>query len=179
MMDSMPCNSPINEQFKDDKVVIRGLINDFGLDVAIKYIGNLDGVVKFGYDNNLEEFAKDNNIKLVFISDGGLNMYIHDLVIKSLNLDSDKRFGKDEKLLGDFKWVSGGFPFKFTARVRPFISQTPPLSGQKLWRVLGTCGDHGFGYAFITKRDTIGKRGRAQIFKQIIEKFNLEKYMSL
>jgi hypothetical protein len=50
--------------------------------------------------------------------------------------------------------------------------------GQELRRVAGTCGDHGFGYSFISQRNKIGKRGRAQIFKQIIEKYNLKNYFN-
>jgi len=157
-----------------DKEVILDLIKDYGLDVAIKYIGNLDDIVKFGYDNNLEEFKKDNNIKLIRISQDGLNMYISDLVIKKLNLESKGGFLKNEIFLGDFVWKSGGVNYKFSAYARSFNSQ---VSDEKTWRVVGTCGDHGFGYSFINKKNTIGKRGRAQIFKQIIEKFNLEKYL--
>jgi hypothetical protein len=44
--------------------------------------------------------------------------------------------------------------------------------------VVGTSGDSGFGYSFINKRNTLGKRARQQIFKQIIDKYNLQKYIN-
>jgi len=43
--------------------------------------------------------------------------------------------------------------------------------------VVGTSGDSGFGYGFINKRNTLGKRYRQQIFKQIIDKFELGDYV--
>ena len=53
------------------------------------------------------------------------------------------------------------------------------INGQELRRVIGRSGDYGFGdsYAGISKRNTIGKRGRTQIFKQIIEKYKLNSYI--
>ena len=49
-------------------------------------------------------------------------------------------------------------------------------SGKKTWRVVGSSGDHGFGYPWISRRNTLGKRARLQIFKQIINKYNLNFY---
>jgi hypothetical protein len=43
------------------------------------------------------------------------------------------------------------------------------------YRVVGTSGDFGFGYSFITKRNTLGKRNRQQIFSQIMDKYGLQK----
>jgi hypothetical protein len=50
-------------------------------------------------------------------------------------------------------------------------------SGQKIWRVVGQSGDYGFGYSFITKRNTLGKRARTQIYNQIIDKYDLQEYL--
>jgi hypothetical protein len=47
------------------------------------------------------------------------------------------------------------------------------------WKVVGTSGSHGFGYAFITKRETLGVRYRQQIFKQILDKYDLKKYSNM
>jgi hypothetical protein len=49
-------------------------------------------------------------------------------------------------------------------------------SGKIMWRVVGTSGDSGFGYGFISTRNTLGKRARMQIFKQIIDKYKLDSY---
>jgi hypothetical protein len=50
-------------------------------------------------------------------------------------------------------------------------------SGQKIWRVVGQSGDYGFGYSFITKKNTLGKRARRQIFQQVIDKYGLNSYV--
>jgi hypothetical protein len=46
------------------------------------------------------------------------------------------------------------------------------------YKVVGASGDSGFGYSFITKRNTLGKRNRQQIFSQIIDKYKLKKYLN-
>ncbi len=100
-------------------------------------------------------------------------MYIDELLIQSLNL-KDTWTGH-EKILGNFRWTSGGVDYKFTVYMsKSFFSH----NGQELRRVTGSSGDHGFGVHWITKRNTIGKRGRTQIFKQIIEKYNLKSYLN-
>ena len=37
-------------------------------------------------------------------------------------------------------------------------------------------GSSGFGYSAITKRETLGKTYRSQIYQQIVDKYNLEDY---
>jgi len=96
------------------------------------------------------------------------NLYIDDSVVQ--NMDLPTRSNGKEKELGSFRWTSGGMNYKFNAVLYP-ITYT---SGKKMWRVIGTSGDHGFGYYWITKRNTLGKRARIQIFKQIIDKYKLE-----
>jgi hypothetical protein len=53
------------------------------------------------------------------------------------------------------------------------------LHDQTYYKVLGASGDSGFGYSFITKKNTLGVRYRQQIFKQIIDKYDLSKYMGV
>jgi hypothetical protein len=38
-------------------------------------------------------------------------------------------------------------------------------------------GDSGFGYGFLSQRNTLGKRYRQQIFEQIIDKIKLGEFM--
>ena len=102
-------------------------------------------------------------------------MYIDDLIILSFGIPVNIRGRNEEEvLLGNFKWRSRGSDYKFTASARAFISQR---NGQKLWRVVGTSGDYGFGYSFIPTKQIFGKRARMQIFNQIIEKYDLQKYL--
>jgi hypothetical protein len=96
------------------------------------------------------------------------NLYIEDSVVQSLDLPDVNIRG--EKLLGYFSWVSDGIPFKFTANIHPIQF----YRYGKMWKVVGTSGDSGFGYSWITKRNTLGKRARRQIFKQIIDRYKLD-----
>jgi len=159
--------------FKDD---VKQSIKDNGLLDTIKYVGGVDNLVKILYDGDIMTYYQDTGFTPVKITEDGMNMYIDDLIIQSLGLEV-KNFSRGKELevsLGDFKWISGSANYKFTASARLFVSQS---NGQKLWRVIGTSGDYGFGYSFINKRNTIGKRGRTQIFKQIIDKYNLQQYL--
>jgi len=98
------------------------------------------------------------------------NLYIDDSIVSSLDLPKTDNLSL-EKILGKFKWTSGGTNYEFTARLYPLDY----ASGKKMWRVAGTSGDYGFGYSFITKKNILGRRARMQIFKQIIDRYNLDK----
>jgi hypothetical protein len=138
---------------------------------VIKLLGGVNNLLKL-FNNDLKEFYKSTGFVPYKFDSTGENMYIDNHLLESLNLEDS--WNKKEKKLGDFRWTSGGMNYKFTAHASsPFISH----QGQELRRVLGTCGDSGFGYSFISKRNTIGKRGRKQIFKQIIEKYNLDSFL--
>ena len=160
--------SKIKDQLKQS-------IEDNGLSDTIQYVGGVDNLLKLLYDSDIIKFYEETGFTPVKITENGMNMYIDDLIIQSLGLPINTRIrNQEEVLLGDFTWGSRGTNYKFTARARLFVSQN---NGQKLWRVIGTSGDYGFGYSFINKRNTIGKRGRTQIFKQIIDKYNLQQYL--
>ena len=151
---------------------LRDQIKTLGVSEVCKLIGGSETLLKVAFNGDLKEFYKSTGFVPYKFDSTGMNMYIDNLLLESLNLEDS--WNKKEKKLGDFRWTSGGMNYKFTAYVStPFNGQ----SGQEYRRVLGTCGDSGFGYSFITKRNTIGKRGRTQIFKQIIEKYNLDSYM--
>ena len=167
----------IREEFEEKKSVkdkLRDLIDKFGLAAASKYVGGAKEVIKIAYDDDIKKYAEENRIKLVRITDDGMNMYIDDMVVELMGLPTATFMSSDEKSLGNFVWTSGGMKYKFTARVRSFKSSVYHL---KTWRVVGTSGSYGFGYSFINKKETLGKRARLQIFKQIIDKYNLQQYM--
>jgi hypothetical protein len=63
-------------------------------------------------------------------------------------------------------------PYKFTGYLMPTV-----INEQNYWKVVGIGGSYGFGYGFISKKETLGKRNRQQIFKQIIDKYNLQQYL--
>jgi hypothetical protein len=97
-------------------------------------------------------------------------------LVEKLGLNDNTRLQhRGEKELGDFKFgAKDHMMYKFTARLYPI-----KLYDQPYYKVVGLSGDSGFGYGFITQKNTLGLRHRQQIFKQIIDKYNLEPYMKL
>ena len=156
---------------------LRDQIKTLGVSEVCKLIGGGETLLKVAFNGNLIEFYKSTGFVPYKFDSTGENMYIDNLLIESLNLDdvSNQRYDSGKKL-GDFRWTSGGMNYKVnTILSSPFKS----INGQELRRVIGRSGDSGFGdsYAGISKRNTIGKRGRTQIFKQIIEKYKLNSYI--
>jgi hypothetical protein len=104
-----------------------------------------------------------------------MNLYLHKALVDELGIKESKSWNSDEKELGKFIFGSkNGYEFNFNARLRP-----QRLHDQIYYKVLGTSGDFGFGYTFLTKKNTLGVRYRQQIFKQIIDKYDLSKYMGV
>ena len=156
---------------------LRDQIKTLGVSEVCKLIGGGETLLKVAFNGNLIEFYKSTGFVPYKFDSTGENMYIDNLLIESLNLDdvSNQRYDSGKKL-GDFRWTSGGMNYKVnTILSSPFKS----INGQELRRVIGRSGDSGFGdsYAGISKKNTIGKRGRTQIFKQIIEKYKLNSYI--
>ena len=156
---------------------LRDQIKTLGVSEVCKLIGGGETLLKVAFNGDLKEFYKSTGFVPYKFDSTGENMYIDNLLIESLNLDdvSNQRYDSGKKL-GDFRWTSGGMNYKVnTILSSPFKS----INGQELRRVIGRSGDSGFGdsYAGISKKNTIGKRGRTQIFKQIIEKYKLNSYI--
>jgi hypothetical protein len=153
------------------KEKLLSLKDKIGLNGAMKAVGGLKNFIKITYSSDIKEFFKNENIEPYRISSEP-NMYFSDIIVQSLDLP-DVRFGGDlEKDLGKFSWVSSGMRYSFNA----YLRRVNFTSGNIEWRVVGQSGDSGFGYGFITKRNTLGKRPRMQIFQQIIDKYNLDSY---
>jgi hypothetical protein len=149
---------------------LRDQIKTLGVGEVVKLVGGVDTLLKVTFNGDLNEFYKTTGYVPYKFDSTGENMYIDEMLIQTLNLE-DVYLGKK---LGDFRWTSSGMNFKVTTIVyKPFKNQ----SGQELRRVIGRSGDSGFGDSYISKRNTIGKRGRTQIFKQIIEEYKLNSYI--
>lgn len=143
-----------------------------GFDKALKAVGGLENFIRIVYGGDIKQFFKDENIEPYRISSEP-NLYISDIIVQSLELKDAPFSSGKEKDLGDFSWVSGGIRYKFNG----YLRRVNFTSGKVEWRVVGQSGDSGFGYSFITKKNTLGKRARMQIFQQIIDKYNLQKYI--
>ena len=152
----------------------------YGVKNAIKSVGGIDRYIKLMYDGDLSNFYKKSNLLPYKLSDNKMTLYIDDLIVQMYKFEDDRLVAKNKsKLLGDFSYGSKNYmSYKFTAHICPhFLNGSYFLNGQKMWRVIGTSGDSGFGYWWIAKKNTLGVRHRTQIYNQIIERFKLNDYL--
>ena len=157
----------------DQKEIIQDIIDEFGHETAIKYLGGVNNFINIMYDGDLIKFSEDTRTPMAYISSIELNLYLHEALVKKLNFED--AVWRGEKELGNFTFGSkNDIQYKFRANLLP-----TRLHNQTYYKVVGTSGDSGFGYGYITKRNTLGKRYRQQIFKQIIDKYDLEPYMKV
>lgn len=160
---------------QNKKESLKKLLKSKGYLLSSQIVGDIGIILKYGYDNNIVEFAKDADIKLVQITGSDKpSMYIDDLVVKNLPLDDVQGFSKKELNLGTFTFgPRNGTKFKFNGR----LTKVKTMYGDK-WRVVGMSGSYGFGYSFINTKETLGKTYRKQIFQQIIDKYKLDGYIN-
>ena len=152
---------------------LRQMIDDEGLTAATELFGGLSNLIKTVYRGDLKEFSKDTGTKLAWISIDGTRMFIHEVLIDELGLEDISWGSRSEKKLGDFKFgPKNGTQYKFTSRVTPIT-----IDGQPYYKVIGTSGDSGFGYGWISTKNLLRRTYRGQIFQQIIDKYNLQEYM--
>lgn len=159
-------------QINTVKQSLQKMVDEDGVEEASKYVGGADNLIKVLYDGDIMKYYEETGFRPIRISQEP-NLYIDDLIVQKLNLPQNRFMGKDMKDLGEFSWDSAGGTYKFYANLMPIGLH----SGQKVWRVVGQSGDYGFGYSYITKRNTLGKRARTQIYNQIMDKYDLQKYL--
>jgi hypothetical protein len=158
----------------NDMELIDDLVREYGIDTAIKYLGGIDNYINIRYDGDIKEYSKENFVKLVIISDDKMNMYINELLVKKLGIEDNKYTSGGEKKLGKFRYgAKNDIQYAFNAELMP----GPKKHNLTYYRVVGSSGDSGFGYSFINKRNTLGKRYREQIFNQIVDKYKLQEYL--
>ena len=175
---------PIETEFKfvnEDKQSkiedIRQMIKDpHQFETMVKYMG-IENLIKIVYDGDIIKFSEDTTTPMAYLSTDGMNLYLHSALVDQLgleNLNSYTNFS-NPKTLGKFRYgAKNDIQYAFTANLEPTRLHNHPY-----YRVVGASGDSGFGYGYITKRNTLGKRYRQQIFKQVINKYGLEPYMKV
>ena len=157
---------------KPIKQKVLDLVKFVGPDKAAKYVGGIKKLVDIAYDGDVKKFSDETNTKIRIYSDG-MNMYFPDSLVQLLGFEDINYGSSKEKVLGEFTYKREGMRFRFRGR----LMRTTFLGKDVEWRVVGTSGDYGFGYGFLNKKETFGIRTRKQIFKDIIDKLNLEPYM--
>ena len=156
-------------KIEDIKQMIK---NDGRLESIIKMMG-IENLIKVIYDGDIIKFSEDTHTPLAYMSTDRMSLYLHEALVEELGLKDLKWSSRKEKELGKFRYGSkNGLQYAFNAVLNP-----TRIHNQNYYRVVGTSGDSGFGYSFINKRNTLGKRYREQIFNQIVDKYKLQEYL--
>jgi hypothetical protein len=157
------------------------IANKYGVKNAIKTVGGVERYIKIMYDGDLKSFYKNSKLLPYTITNNKMTLYIDDAIVQMHDFENDRFATNDKsKKLGDFRYgTKDHMCYKFEAHICPHFlnGNSNFMNGQKMWRVQGTSGDKGFDYWWITKKNTLGVRHRTQIYKQIIERFNLNDYL--
>ena len=145
------------------------------VNTAQRYVGGYKNYVDIMFDGDINKFFEEKGIKPYYFTQDGMNMYLHESFVDVLGL---RPIGwKGGRTLGSFTWKSAGIDYRLDVTLIPKVGtpfgQPNDFDKQKYWRVIGRSGDSGWGFPYLTKRQTIGKRGRQQVFKQIIDRFGL------
>jgi hypothetical protein len=169
----------IREHVVNKAKTLRDFSKTHGLSHAISMVGSKENYINIAYNGNVMEYFKnepDEKAYIILTSGFALssNMFIDDYLVELLNLP--ERNG--DKILGNFKYgKEKSFPTNIEIRLKK-VSDTSlyPKLKKQWWKVVGIGGNKGFGYGFIKDENLIGPRYKNQIFKQIIEKHNLDYY---
>jgi len=167
----------LREELTSTQEKLVRLTQSLGISKAADFVGGIDRYINILYGGDFEKFVKENGIQVVRFSNDGLNMYIHPVLANLLGAKDKKFLGADYLNLGKFRYGTqgtNGRGYSFNAELQPMKQNGEVIN----YKVVGTSGDSGFGYSFINQRNTLGKRARQQIFQQIIDKYNLQKYIN-
>jgi hypothetical protein len=150
---------------------------DFGLVKAAQYVGGYKQLSVL-FNGNLDPFYKNFSEKYgitpVYLT-AWRGLYIHDSIVQQMNFEDLKYGTGKEKGLGKFKFGSkNSFMYAFNANL-----MKTSFRDMVYWRVVGTSGDSGFGYGYLTKKQTLGVRHRTQIYNQILDKYDWRKYSNM
>jgi len=164
----------IREETESKKDAIKSMIKKSGLETAARVMGGINNIIDIVYDGDLIKFSEDTITPIAYMSSIELNLYLHEALVKQLGIQ-DTTNPNDQYYLGNFTFGSkNGIQYSIHIRLEPLR-----LHNQLYYKVVGSSGDYGFGHHFISKKNTLGKRYRQQIYKQIIDKYDLKPYMKI
>jgi hypothetical protein len=143
---------------------------------VFKLLGGVDNFLKI-VNNDFKEFYEITGYIPYTIDelDGG-RMHIDKILIDRLNLEDKPHWIDEQKKLGEFIFgTKNGPKYTFDAVA---TGKAIDSNGQVFMQVAGMCNELGlgFGYGDLKQKELLGKRARTQIFKQIIDKYNLDSY---
>lgn len=157
---------------KNLKPTLLEMVEKYGVPNVVRYIGGSNNLINLAYDGDIDKFLNETGTKIRFTTNR-MSMYLPDSLVQWLGFEDKPYRQNKEKVLGVFSYGKNGAKYRFDAS----LQRTVFGDGRVEWRVVGTSGSYGFGYSFLTKRETMGIRARTQIFKDIITKLKLETFV--
>ena len=141
-------------------------LREVGIDRGPKLVGGIQNYVKIMFGGDIEKFFKENDIEPYYFSPDKMRMYIHDVIVQTIGFEDASRFSGTDKKIGPIPYKKDGMTYRFNANLVP-----ANFTGKNYWKVVGTSGDYGFGYNFLSKKHTMGIRNRTSIYKAIIDRY--------
>lgn len=158
---------------------LRDQVKSLGIKEVSNLVGGFDTLLKVAFNDDLKEFYKTTG-HVPYTRDelDGGRMHIDKILIDRLNLEDKPHWIDEQKKLGEFIIGTKNGP-KYTFNAVAIGKVINTTNGQEFMIVGGMCYELGlgFGYTDLKRKEMLGKRGRNQIFKQIIEKYNLDSYI--
>jgi len=155
------------------KQALQNAIEDEGIEFTSNLVGGIKNFIKILYDGDLKSFHKQNEISpyLIVIKRYRPNytlpeMYISEFLVSELNMDVNN--------MGKFKWGPKKDNLPYTVFCELNLPSEKLPNGFNYYRVKGKGSGYNFGYGYGGRN--IEKTYRKQIFKQIIDKYNLDSY---
>lgn len=170
----------INEDTNQDEIKtsplkdkLKSITNELGIENAFKIVGGIEAYVKVVYNGDLKNFFKESGIKpykIVEEPSWGYNampsMLINEFLVNQLNLYTND--------LGKFRWGPKKNDLPYTAFCDLNLPSKKLEYGLNYYKVKGYGSGYSFGYE--TNKNPVPKTYRLQIFKQIINKYDLDSY---
>ncbi len=119
----------LREQTESKKDAIKSLIKKSGLETAARVMGGLNNIIDIVYDGDLIKFSEDTITPIAYMSTDGLNLYLHEALVKQLGIQ-DTTHPNDEYYLGKFIFGSknGG---EYSIHTRLSLSDDPEAKEMK------------------------------------------------
>jgi hypothetical protein len=156
---------------------LRDQVKSLGIKEVSNLVGGLDTLLKVAFNDDLKEFYKTTGYVPYTRDDyDGGRMHIDKVLIDRLNLEDKPHWIDEQKKLGEFIFgTKNGPKYTFDAVA---TGKAIDSNGQVFMQVAGMCDELGlgFGYTDLKEKEKLGKRAQSQIYKQIIEKYNLDSY---
>jgi hypothetical protein len=91
----------LREETESKKDAIKSMIKKSGLETAARVMGGINNIINIVYNDDLIKFSEDTYTPITYMSVDGLNLYLHEALVKQLGIQ-DTTNPKDQYYLGKY-----------------------------------------------------------------------------